>query len=397
MRYFIALCAMICLMACASKRRETAVSPAGTYYTCSMHPQIMQAGPGKCPICSMELIPVQQSQEEGVNTVRLSDQQVQLGNIQTDTIGKAMIGMHTVLTATLNADETKSTSVNARIAGRIEKLYFKSTGEELHKGDKLYDLYSEELNAAKQEYLLAFQKQQMPDSSIIDFKQLAESARNKLLLWGMSEAQVKELSQTKKTSPVTTFYSPAGGTIKAIESHEGDYVAEGAALLRLSDLSTLWAEAQVYASQVSGIDPGGEATVQVPGTDGKTIEGKIEFINPEINPATRINLIRVTIPNSRREWQPGMPAYVILKNRPTRVLTLPTDAVIRSENSNMVWVQTAHSSYRGIVVQTGVEDNGRIAILSGLKAGDVVVTGGAYLINSEYVFKHGASPKALPL
>ena len=108
-------------------------------------------------------------------TIILSEQQLQLGNIQVDTIGKTSIGEKTVLTATLNTDESKTVTVNARISGRIEKMYFKSTGEYLHKGDRLYDLYSEELNNAKQEYLLALEKQSVLDNSIIDLKQVVES------------------------------------------------------------------------------------------------------------------------------------------------------------------------------------------------------------------------------
>ena len=115
----------------------------------------------------------------------LSDQQIQLGNVQVDTVGKGVIGNETVLTATLNIDETNSATVSARIAGRIERLYFKNEGDYIQKGARLYDVYSEELNNAKQEYILALEKQATLDNSIIDFKQLVQSAKNKLLLWGM--------------------------------------------------------------------------------------------------------------------------------------------------------------------------------------------------------------------
>jgi Cu(I)/Ag(I) efflux system membrane fusion protein len=142
------------------------------------------------------------------------------------------------LTATLNIDETKSTTVSARISGRIERLYFKNQGDYIPKGARLYDLYSEELNNAKQEYILALEKQTTLDNAIIDFKQLVQSAKNKLLLWGMSEAQINELAKTKKTSTLTSFYSPAGGYITTLESHEGDYVTEGRTIVRLANLES---------------------------------------------------------------------------------------------------------------------------------------------------------------
>jgi len=335
---------------------------------------------------------VQKAGAPAAGDLLLSDQQVQLGNIRTENIGKDIIGDKTVLTATLNVDETGSVAVNARIAGRIEKLYFKSTGDYLHKGDHLYDIYSEVLNNAKQEYLLALEKQSVLDNSIIDFKRLVESARNKLLLWGMSEAQVAELAKTKKTSPLTSFYSPAAGFITTLESHEGDYIAEGTTIMRLSGLSSLWAEAQVYASQLSAIDRQGSAVVQLPDLGNREISGRLEFVNPEINPATRINLIRVAIPNAGGLLKPGMPAYVLLKNRQRHSLTLPADAVIRGEKHNVVWLQTGHNTYKGVAVQTGLEDGDRIEILSGITDGDTVVTSGAWLLNSEYIFRYGAGP-----
>ncbi|MEJ0081530.1 MAG: efflux RND transporter periplasmic adaptor subunit [Puia sp.] len=169
----------------------------------------------------------------------LSDQQVQLGNIQVDTLGKRKIGNTHVLNATLTIDETKSIAISSRISGRIDKLYFKNTGDYIKKGERLYDIYSEALNNAKQEYILALEKEKLLDHSIIDFKQLVESAKNKLLLWGMGFDQIVALGKTKQASPLTTFYSPASGTTTSFEIHEGEYIAEGGTIVRLSDLSSI--------------------------------------------------------------------------------------------------------------------------------------------------------------
>jgi Cu(I)/Ag(I) efflux system membrane fusion protein len=391
MKYVIAMAISLLLFACKGKKKVITQAP-DVFYTCSMHPQVMQDQPGKCPICGMELIAVKKTKGQNENSIMLSDQQIQLGNIQVDTIGKGAIGDETVLTATLNIDETKSTTVSARISGRIERLYFKNQGDYIPKGAKLYDLYSEELNNAKQEYILALEKQATLDNTIIDFKQLVQGAKNKLLLWGMSEAQVNELAKTKKTSTLTSFYSPASGYITTLESHEGDYVTEGGTIFRLANLASLWAEAQVYTSQFSEIDRNGNATVRVPDLGGKEIEGSIQFVNPEVNPDTRINLIRVSISNPGNKLKPGMQAYVVLKNRQRNSLTLPIDAVIRGEKMNMVWIQIDKNTFKNIMVETGLESGDRIEIRSGLKAGDVVVTNGAYLISSEYIFKKGSNP-----
>src|SRR5215207_3910939 len=263
MKYLVAIIILLFLFGCKAKKKVGLVNP-DVFYTCSMHPQIMQNRPGKCPICGMDLIPVEKKKGTNEDAIMLSDQQIQLGNIQVDTIGKGIIGDETVSTATLNIDETKTETVSARISGRIERLYFKNQGDFIQKGARVYDLYSEQLNNAKQEYILALEKQATLDNSIIDFEQLIQSAKNKLLLWGMRESQINELARTKKAPILTPFFSTASGYIMTLESHEGDYVPEGGTIVRLANLSSLWAEAQVYTSQLSGIDRNGNATVQLP-------------------------------------------------------------------------------------------------------------------------------------
>jgi Cu(I)/Ag(I) efflux system membrane fusion protein len=392
MKYIFFIAIALFLFACKGKKKE-AFQTADVFYTCSMHPQIMESKPGKCPICHMDLIPVEKKKNADNEALMLSDQQMQLGNIQVDTVGRGVIGNETVLTGTLSLDETKTTTVSARIAGRIVRLYFKSEGDFIQKGVKLYDIYSEELNNAKQEYILALEKQQVLDSSIIDLKQLVQSAKTKLLLWGMSEAQINELGKTKKASPLTSFYSPASGFVAMLESHEGDYVMDGGTIVRLASLSSLWAEAQVYTSELSQFDPTGKAIVRLPDL-GKEINGSIQFVNPEINPDTRINLVRVSIPNPGNQLKPGMPAYVVLKNRQRNSLTLPIDAVMRNEKMSTIWIQVDKNTFKNVMVETGLESGDRIEIRSGLKEGVVVVINGAYLLSSEYIFKKGANSMA---
>lgn len=394
MRYIIIIATAIFFFVSCKNKKEIPKDP-DTYYTCSMDPQVVEYKPGKCPICKMELTPVKKKNGEKKDELQLSDQQIQLGNIQTDTIHNGTIGDQLVLTATLNFDQMKSSSVSSRVMGRIEKLYFKNLGDFVKKGSPLYDLYSEELNNSKQEYLLALdRKTSFSGETVIDFDQLIQSAKNKLLLWGMSETQVAEMAKNKKATPTTTFYSTAGGYITQLDIREGDYIMEGGTIVKLADLSSLWAEAQVYTSQLAEIDRNSIATVQLPDFDGKEIKGRIEFINPEINPDTRINLIRVSIPNPGNQLKPGMPAYVLLKSPERKTLTLPINAVIRDGKGATVWIQTADKTFKSLMVQTGLESDDRIEIKSGLKEGDIVVITGAYLLHSEYVFKKGADPMA---
>ncbi|HEX6846326.1 MAG TPA: efflux RND transporter periplasmic adaptor subunit [Chitinophagaceae bacterium] len=387
----IACCLLI--SSCKSKETTITTSEQDIYYTCSMDPQVIEYKPGKCPICHMELTPVKKSNGENKDEILLSEQQIQLGSIKTDTIRSGSIGDQVVLTGTLNFDQSRSASVSSRVMGRIERLYYKNIGDYVKRGAILYDLYSEELNNAKQEYLLAIeQKKTFANETSIDFDQLLRSAKNKLLLWGMTEGKINELADNKKASPTTAFYSTAGGYITQLDVREGDYVMEGGTIVKLADLSTLWAEAQVYTSQLAEINNNSVATVQLPGFEGKEIRGRIEFVNPEINPDTRINLIRVSISNTGNQLKPGMPAYVILKSPQRNTLTLPIDAVIRDSKGATVWVKTGSHSFKNKMVTLGLESNDRIEIKSGLSEGDVVVIRGAYLLQSEYIFKKGANP-----
>ncbi|MHB1177330.1 MAG: efflux RND transporter periplasmic adaptor subunit [Daejeonella sp.] len=392
----IALCLLLFTACKNSGTKDTAAikhtGHGDVYYTCSMHPQVMKDKPGNCPICGMKLIQVTKSSSVEAEGVQLSEQQIQLGNILTDTIRNGMIGEQMVLTATLNVDQRKINAVSARVTGRIERLYFKNLGDYVNKGDKLYDIYSEELNNAKQEYILALEKQRTLDNSIVDFTAVIQSAKNKLLLWGLSEAQIKQIAVKKTTTPVTTFYSPVAGYITTSDIREGEYTMEGGTIVRIADLSTLWAEAQVYTSQLAQINNNAVAYVQFPDLPGKQTKGKIEFMNPEINPQTRITLLRVNVANSGNLLKPGMPAYVTLKGIQVNTLTLPSDAVLRIGSEASVWVQTGNRSFKSRMVKIGMEDGERVEIKSGLQSGDIVVISGAYLLNSEYIFKKGANP-----
>jgi len=392
MRILLFILSILIFSSCKNKRVATQEN-SNVYYTCSMDPQVIEHKPGKCPICHMELNAVRKSNGENKDEILLSEQQIELGNIHTDTIRNGSIEDQVVLTATLNFDQVKASSVSSRVMGRIERLYFKNLGDYVKKGAALYGLYSEELNSAKQEYLLTLeQKRTFATETAIDYEQLLRSAKNKLLLWGMSETQIQELADTKKTTPVTTFYSISGGYITQLDIREGDYVMEGGNIVKLADLSTLWAEAQVYTSQLAKLNNSSVATVQIPGFEGKEIKGRIEFVNPEINPDTRINLVRISIPNPGNQLKPGMPAYVLLKSPQRKTLMLPIDAVIRDGRGATVWIRTGTHSFKNKMVTVGLEGDDRIEIKSGLDPGDVVVITGAYLLQSEYIFKKGANP-----
>lgn len=389
----IVFCLLI-LASCKSKTQTATVDP-DIYYTCSMDPQVIESKPGKCPICHMDLTPVKKStQQENNDELALSPEQMQLGNIKVDTIKNTFVGNQLVLTGTLNFDQTKINDVSARVSGRIEKLFFKKIGDYVTKGAPLYEIYSEELNNAKQEYLLALQKKATLDNSVINFDDVIESAKNKLLLWGMSEQQIRNINKDVLTNPRTTFFSTASGYITQLNLQEGNYVAEGGNIVKLAGLSTLWVEAQVYATQLSQLNNAKNVMVQIPDFPGKKIPGKISFQNPELNSASRINLIRINIPNEDNQLKPGMSAYITVKTAGVNALFLPSDAVLRDGKMAMVLIQTSQNKFKSVMVETGNESGDMIEIKSGIQQNDEVVISGAYLLQSEYIFRKGAEPMA---
>ena len=276
--------------------------------------------------------------------------------------------------------------------GRIERLYKKNVGEYVSKGVALYEIYSEELNNAKQEYILALQRKKLfTDQGVIDFESIIESGRNKLQLWGLSDQQIKDLENDKKPSITTTYYSNESGYITSIDISEGGYVMEGGTIIQLADLSSLWAEVQVYATELSKIPIGSTAKVEIPDANMQ-LNGKIAFANPEFSPDDRVNLVRITIPNPGNKLKPGMSAYVHVNTRNKYTLQLPIDAVIKEHKGASVWIKTGHNTFRSQMVTTGMESEGIVEITQGIKQGDIVVIQGTYLLNSEFIFKRGTDP-----
>ena len=385
----LAVVSMVWLASC--KHPKQAVVHKDVFYTCSMHPPVMEPHRGKCPICGMALIEAKQDSDAATGEVILSAQQIQLGNIHTDTLRNSSIEEETILTATLNYDQQKLSSISSRVTGRIEKLYHKNVGELIKKGEALMDIYSEGLNAAKEEYLLALEREKKLSGALVDFGQVVNSAKAKLLLSGMAEAQINGSAASNKATATTTFFSNESGYITELDAQEGDYVNEGGLIVQLAGLSTLWAEVQVYTSQFSMLDTKGSILIKAAGIN-KEIRGIPIFINPEISPDKRLNLIRVTIPNEGGLLKPGMPVSMVLKSAKHQGIFLPADTVLQNTGGASVWVQTSENGFKNKMVTTGLEGNRKIEILSGLGQGDVVVISGACLINSEYIFRHGASP-----
>ena len=385
----------IVMVACNTKDKEDHSkhnkSAATTFYTCSMDPQVKEDKPGKCPICHMELTPIKQDDTEA-NEISLSKQQIQLGNITTQTISETQSSLEQNYTGVLTINQEKIKTISSRAMGRIEKLYFKTVGDYVAKNQAVYQLYSEDIAIAKQDYFTAYKQLAMPGDFGKNARNMLNAAKQKLLFFGLTNAQIESIKTSKEVSPYTIFYSTASGTISEISTTEGSYAMEGSPIIKLADLNSLWLETQVNVNYAKNLKIGQKAQITFSDFPDKTINAQVSFINPEINPDTRLLLIRMEVPNQNLLLKPGMQAIARLTQSNIKGVFIPTDAVIREENASYIWIEKRPGVFESIMVETGVETNGMIEIKSEMDPSKKVVITGAYAINSEYKFRKGNDP-----
>jgi Cu(I)/Ag(I) efflux system membrane fusion protein len=394
---FIVLIAVLFSVCTQKPKTSAAKTQNRAYYTCSMHPQIHEDHPGNCPICGMKLIKVEvtgNGMDMATNKIRLTATQIQLASIQTDTIREENVGSEKTLTGTVTTDKNKAEELSARIAGRIQQLFVRTVGEKVSVGQPVYSIYSEDLQEAEKEYLLAKQQQKVLHNPDVDYPQLIGAAESKLQLWGLSPTQIRNIAASGKVSATTTVLSKISGTVSEIAVHEGDYVTEGMSILKTQTLSALWVEAQLYAGETRNYKESDRVSVSFPDLGGQVINGKVEFINPELSEASKVDLIRISIPNPQRLIRPGMLAYISIAGGNNYSLALPVSAILMDGKGSQVWVKNSDGSYSSRMIKPGNGNQSYVPILSGLNAGDIVVTNGAYLLNSEAIFKNGGDNMA---
>ncbi|WP_425575837.1 efflux RND transporter periplasmic adaptor subunit [Nibribacter koreensis] len=383
----------ICGMDLVLVQKQKKEPETASAFTCPMHPQIVEDKAGSCPICGMDLVPVKKQSTKGQEaSIMLSESQIQLGNITTQAVRQGQVGSNTVLTGRLVVDQTQADLISSRADGRIERLYVKETGQPIRKGQPLYDLYSETLLTLEQEYLLALdQVKAFPGER--QFASILDAAKRKLLLTGLTNAQIIRIARTRKLDARITFVAPSSGTVTEIAAAEGVYVAEGSPLYRISRFNNIWAEAELYAGEAGALKIGTPVDVTVAGSK-MPIKTKISFINPEFRQNSQVVIARASVPNPEGSLIPGTQATMTVGAQVREALTLPLDAVIRDSKGAHVWVKIGVNTFSPRRVELGEESANRVAIASGLQPRDTVVVTGAYLLYSEYVLKQGADPMA---
>lgn len=365
-----------------------------TKYTCPMHPNVVQDGPGKCPVCGMDLVPINKANNAPSDDLMLSDSQIKLANITTQKVSMAPIGQTVLVNGRLAENEDQTAVVSARAAGRIEKLFVKETGRSITKGQPLYQLYSEDLLTLQREYLLAKEQFESLGSSEKRYKSFLDAAKRKLLLYGLTDAQIQKLGQRKNVENSITFLSPASGVVSEISAAEGQYLAEGTTLMKIQNISKLWLEAELYPSETSLVKVGDNIQVRISGYENTPVDATVTFLSPEYRANSQIIIIRALVPNPKLKFKPGMQAQVSFTHSAKKSLALPVDAVIRDGKGTHVYVQHGHNTFRPQMVKIGLEDFDKVEITEGINEGDTVAITGAYLLYSEIILKKGTDPMA---
>jgi Cu(I)/Ag(I) efflux system membrane fusion protein len=400
-------------------------------WTCSMHPQIKLPKPGKCPICFMDLIPLEGSDEdEGERELAMSHAAKKLAEIETAPVKRQDITAEIRMVGKVDYDESRVKTITARMPGRLERLFVDYTGIPVKKGDHLVEIYSPDLYTAQEELIQAIKA----NSAMI-----AMAAREKLSQWGLTARQIRAIESRGTARDRMTLYSPMSGIVIHKNAVEGKYVGTGARLYTIADLSKVWVKLEAYESDLSWLRYGQEVDISTESYPGKKFKGRISFIDPVLNPKTRTVNVRVNIENKYRKLKPEMfvtgivkavfasdgsviddylsgkwisPMHPeIVKNRPGKCdicgmplvraetlgygqkkkgrekpLVIPSSAPMITGKRAVVYVEKKDAekpTYEGREVVLGPRAGNFYIVKSGIEKGESIVVNGAFKIDAE--------------
>lgn len=373
----------------AAQQADARASEAGAdFFTCGMHPWVILPKMGLCPICHMDLVPLDPGKFAGeisIDPVVTQNIGVRISPIVS---GPVVRTIRTV--GTVAYDETRLRDVNIKVAGWIEKLHVDYEGARVDTGDPLLEFYSPQLYASQSEYLSAIDMRtaasdgRLPGSGL-DTDRLVQDARIQLEFFDITDEQIAELEARGAPAKTMTIRSPHQGIVIAKHANEGMRVDPGMRVYQVADLSKVWVQVSMYEYQLPFIQEGQRATMSLPYIPGQTFEGKIIYIYPYLNEKTRQVSVRLEFDNAGGILKPGMFASVELRNTLARERTLaPRSSIIDTGERTVAYVSLGEGYFEPREVMLGAAtDDGMVEILDGLKVGEMVVTSGQFLLDSE--------------
>lgn len=420
-----------------------------TTWTCSMHPQIRQPNFGLCPICEMDLIPLQDSGEGGLREISISPEASALLDVRVSPVNRIDAAAEVSLFGRIQYDERRISTITSRIAGRIDRLFVDFTGAQVRKGDHLAELYSPEIYVAQKELIEASKAlRSLPSSSAESVRavrrRLRDAAVSKLTLLELPREQIDDISQQAKPEDRIVIQSPQKGVVVEKSVNEGQYIQTGESLFRIADLSSVWLILEAYESDLPLLRYAQQVSFAIEAIPGETFTGRIAFIDPELDPRRRVTKVRVNVENPKGLLKPGMFATAkvdasltgdgkviepslagkwispmhpeIVKDSPGQCdicgmdlvpasemgfadkvnevtagpLSVPESAVLRTGERAVVYVRLPDASeptFEGREILLGAKIGDRYVVDAGLSEGDLVVTKGTFKLDSELQLK----------
>ena len=358
---------------------QTIETPNHQTWTCSMHPQIRKSEPGDCPICGMNLIPLasEEDSEALPDAIKMSPTAMQLANVQTAVVQLGSATKKLNLTGKISADERNVYTQTAHIAGRLERLNVNFEGEKVQEGQVIGTLYSPELVTAQEELFIAIQNQESQP-------QLLAAAKNKLKNWKLTNKQIDQLIQSGKTTDEFSVLADYSGVVLNLKVEKGDYLKEGQVFYEVADLSELWVLLDVHESDLSWINLGDRIDFSVKAFPNQKFSAKVSFIDPIINPNTRVAKARIEVDNAKGLLKPEMLVSATVKSQlssDSKEIIVPKSAVMWTGERSVVYVkQTANRGLHFTMreVELGASLGDTYIVRSGLTEGEEIAVNGTF-------------------
>ena len=344
------------------------------YWVAPMDPNYRRDKPGKSPM-GMDLTPVYAGDNESGSVVTISPEVIQNLGVRTDRAERTRLwrGIDTV--GYLDFDETKVSHIHLRTEGWIEKMTVQSEGERVKKGDFLFDLYSPKLVNAQEELVTAIAS---------GSKNLIRASKERLSALGVSGQQITQLLKDKKILQRISIYAPQDGVISSLTVREGMFVKPANRVMSLADLSSIWILAEVFERQTQWVNNGQPAEVRLSYLPGKVWEGNVEYIYPSLDPKTRTLKVRLRFNNPDEFLKPNMYANVRIFGGPKEnIIVIPVEGLIRTGRNERVIIALDEGRFEARNVTAGIESGDYVEILEGIDEGEMIVTSGQFLIDSE--------------
>jgi membrane fusion protein, copper/silver efflux system len=431
------------LSSCSKPAGKPAADADVDYYTCTMHPSVHSKDPGKCPICSMDLVPVmkkvsnetkakgnsggmtdngsgsmgsmpmsspkQEASKSSEFTVPVERQQ-QIG-VMYATVTKRPIQLSIRSVGMLESDTTKSFDYVARVDGYVQELKVGSPGQLVSQGQPLITIYSPNLRSTEQELVNILNDRDRSGTTRVSNDQLIDASKRRLKLWNVNDQEIAELEKNRKPSDQLVLRSPFDGVVKEVMARPGMNVKMGDKLVSVLDLSNLWVWAEFYENEIGLLKRGQQIDVSLPAFPNQTFQGQIAVINPSIDPAKRTVRVRIDIPNTKAQLYPGMYANVEVKIDGGEGLTIPVQAALPTGERMLVFLDRGQGKLLPRYVQVGrsfttfdgQQQGSYYQVLNGLQEGDRIVASANFLIDAESQVQgalkdwQGEEPAATPM